>query len=664
MFTEEFLKTENELFEQFAETSFPPEITARFNAVERIGFNSFGETFVLSEKNTEELYVLKSQKNDETAGNEAELLRGLEHEGLPSFEKMIEDNGTRYTLRRYIEGESLSKYLAKIQSIDPAEAVSVMLSLCDVLEFLHSQPEPIIHRDIKPSNIIINPENGKVTLIDFVISRKFSESSEYDTVYFGTHKFAPPEQYGFAQTDCRSDIYSLGVVLRYWLKNTTNRNAKIPDKALKRIVAKCTKLDPEARYQTVTELKKDLAKNKNRARRRTITGIASAFSACLLLVAGFAVNGYFSDRQNPIIPEDETPAESAPFIEIGIDELKRLAENNGSSVNLQVCEDTGFSYVEGQGLLIFNRRHTSSALSFKADSLAPGDYIFEIEMTADTLTQFVLESDNPPHGFFHMTGTPVNYEIIKANVRVIDDNGVSRFHLNTSNSFNYNNLIWSIQDSFRMTTVWIGEDVPYPDFIIKSIRIYYDEEAPEPPPYVPAVSAETVNVQLAVYENINWSTLSSDAVTITGDGEYKARIDFDGEYSGLLGIGIAAEGIAHEKHDDMMEDAALAPSRFHYARIRYESVIINDEIILEVNRNIPYNGDSQPFVTIDWFEPANGYVYSQIWNAWYEPDRLILGAEAVMREGSESISYMFTVPGVDFITSIEVVFTIRGVEGG
>jgi hypothetical protein len=84
-----------------------------------------------------------------------------------------------------------------------------------------------------------------------------------DTTYFGTHKFAPPEQYGFAQTDCRTDIYSLGVVMRYWLTGSTDGKKKILDKKLERIVAKCTALAPESRYQNITELHKALTRYKN-----------------------------------------------------------------------------------------------------------------------------------------------------------------------------------------------------------------------------------------------------------------------------------------------------------------------------------------------------------------------------------------------------------------
>ncbi len=72
--------------------------------------------------------------------------------------------------------------------------------MCDILNYLHSQNPPIIHRDIKPQNVIVD-ERGRVTLIDFGISRMYDAGARADTLCFGTRHYAAPEQYGFAQTD-------------------------------------------------------------------------------------------------------------------------------------------------------------------------------------------------------------------------------------------------------------------------------------------------------------------------------------------------------------------------------------------------------------------------------------------------------------------------------
>jgi len=280
-FAGEFRKT-------YEKPALPEEIASRFHVTERLGFNDFGETFLLSEKDSGDLFVLKKCRKSELAAvNEAELLGGLRHKGLPNYEKVIEDENELFVSRRYINGITLDEYMERETVKDTALIVNTMISLCDILAFLHSQPASIIHRDIKPSNIIICPEENAVTLIDFGISRKFSADSKTDTVYFGTQDFAPPEQYGFAQTDCRSDIFSLGVVLRYWLTGTADRNAEISDKALARITAKCTALAPEARFQSAAALRKSLSNYKHRTPRRVSAAVASVLAVCLLVTAVF-----------------------------------------------------------------------------------------------------------------------------------------------------------------------------------------------------------------------------------------------------------------------------------------------------------------------------------------------------------------------------------------
>ena len=119
-----------------------------------------------------------------------------------------------------------------------------------------SKPPPVIHRDIKPQNIILS-DDGLATLIDFGISRYYDKNARSDTVCFGTQEFAPPEQYGFSQTDCRADIFSLGVLLGWMLTGRTS-DFVIPDRRLARIVKKCTAFSPKDRYSSVAAVRRAL----------------------------------------------------------------------------------------------------------------------------------------------------------------------------------------------------------------------------------------------------------------------------------------------------------------------------------------------------------------------------------------------------------------------
>ncbi|HEV2474029.1 MAG TPA: serine/threonine-protein kinase, partial [Chthonomonadales bacterium] len=93
-----------------------------------------------------------------------------------------------------------------------SETLDLGLQLCTVLDYLHTRQPPIIFRDLKPANIMRTPA-GQVYLIDFGIARHFIPGKPKDTIPFGSPGYAPPEQYGKAQTTPQADIYSLGALL-------------------------------------------------------------------------------------------------------------------------------------------------------------------------------------------------------------------------------------------------------------------------------------------------------------------------------------------------------------------------------------------------------------------------------------------------------------------
>ncbi|MEQ8168433.1 MAG: protein kinase, partial [Candidatus Eremiobacterota bacterium] len=128
------------------------------------------------------------------------------------------------------------------------------------------------YRDLKPSNILIT-QDGDIKLIDFGIARVFKEGAIKDTIPFGTHGFAAPEQYGTSQTDIRSDIYSLGATLHYLLTSRDPResqnlfvfppvrslnSAVYPE--LEGIVLKALQIDQDKRYASAEEMTEVLKK--------------------------------------------------------------------------------------------------------------------------------------------------------------------------------------------------------------------------------------------------------------------------------------------------------------------------------------------------------------------------------------------------------------------
>ncbi len=135
-----------------------------------------------------------------------EKLKNLEHKFLPKIYDVTFEDDKTIVIEEYIKGGSIAKLKQSEKIVS-----DWFLQLCEVLKFLHN--EKIIHRDIKPSNILLG-EDGNIRLIDFDASREEKSYAENDTQILGTKGYAPPEQYGFAQTDVRTDIYALGVTLK------------------------------------------------------------------------------------------------------------------------------------------------------------------------------------------------------------------------------------------------------------------------------------------------------------------------------------------------------------------------------------------------------------------------------------------------------------------
>lgn len=161
----------------------------------------------------------------------------------------------------FVDGETLADAVYRRDpSLELAREVFPLL--CDAVSELHEAFDPpLIHRDLKPSNIMVSP--GGVTIIDFGIARAYRDDGEADTARFGTRAYAPPEQFGYAQTSVRSDVYALGMLLYYCLAEKTPdarlvqggfAEACVPA-ALRPVLVRATAFDPRERYASARELK-------------------------------------------------------------------------------------------------------------------------------------------------------------------------------------------------------------------------------------------------------------------------------------------------------------------------------------------------------------------------------------------------------------------------
>lgn len=216
---------------------------------------------LIREEGGEQFFIRKTLRGKHPVYTE---LQRLKHPFIPElYEVHVSDTET-IIIEEYIEGQTLGN-----MELSHKQFLQIVEELCTVLDFLHVNG--IVHRDIKPSNIILAID-GHIRLIDFDAARMPKEDMEQDTTLLGTRGYAPPEQYGFAQTDERSDIYALGMTLKQLLGGGIGKSR------YGKIIQKCTNLNPDKRYQTVGQVRRAFFHTK----RDVLYGLAAFFLAALL----------------------------------------------------------------------------------------------------------------------------------------------------------------------------------------------------------------------------------------------------------------------------------------------------------------------------------------------------------------------------------------------
>lgn len=237
---------------------------------------------------------------------ETELLKHLRHPGLPVIVDVIDEGEGFLIVMDYIEGKSLKEVLAREGAQSQERTLLWGKQLCGVLSYLHEQEPPVIYRDMKPSNIMVQPD-GSLKLIDFGTARELRDVyAEDDTICLGTPGYAAPEQWeGCGQTDARTDIYCLGMVL-YEIVTGQGPEKTFCDRkpvqlqkpglsaGLEEILRKCTQRDPGQRFQSCRDLiyalehyrEMDLRWRKKQKRRLSLF-LAAALASLLCFLGAF-----------------------------------------------------------------------------------------------------------------------------------------------------------------------------------------------------------------------------------------------------------------------------------------------------------------------------------------------------------------------------------------
>jgi eukaryotic-like serine/threonine-protein kinase len=217
---------------------------------------------------------------------EATILASLRHPNMPRVTDHFVIHGQgQYLVMDYIEGEDLRERMDRVGTLSEEEIIIIGTAICEALSYLHSRQPIVLHRDIKPGNVKINP-HGDVYLVDFGLAKVMDEANITTTgARAMTPGYSPPEQYGTARTDPRSDIYSLGATLysaatdalpedglsrameQALLTSIRDHNTRI-SKRLSQVVEKALEVRPDDRHQTADAFKRALISARGTSRRR------------------------------------------------------------------------------------------------------------------------------------------------------------------------------------------------------------------------------------------------------------------------------------------------------------------------------------------------------------------------------------------------------------
>ena len=255
---------------------------ARYQIIEELGKGGMGKVYRALDKKLNEEVALKLIKPDiasdkntiERFKNELRLARKIRQKNVGSMYEFLEDNGIHFITMEYVSGQDLKGLIRQSAPLSIARTISTAKQICEGLTEAHRLG--VVHRDLKSSNIMID-KAGNARIMDFGIARSVDAKKITGAgVMIGTPEYMSPEQVEGKETDQRSDIYSLGVILYEMLtgrvpfegdtpftvgvkhksespEDPKKFNSRIPDD-LNQIILKCLEKKPEDRYQTTGEI--------------------------------------------------------------------------------------------------------------------------------------------------------------------------------------------------------------------------------------------------------------------------------------------------------------------------------------------------------------------------------------------------------------------------
>lgn len=225
-----------------------------------------------------------SAKGIEMLKREYSLSLGLSHPGLASVIAYEEDSPVGPCIvQEYIDGDTLAEWLAGKPGA--GQRRMVVSELLSVMAYLHRKG--VIHNDLKPENILISRTSGSLKLIDF----GFADNDAFSAKALGgTRAYASPELLSGMRVDARSDVYSIGLLLR-----------DVFPGRYRRLVRRCLKVEPSGRFSSAGEVERAW-------RRRWLPFFRVALFVVVAVGLSFAADAYLTRRAADAWYAREVPA--------------------------------------------------------------------------------------------------------------------------------------------------------------------------------------------------------------------------------------------------------------------------------------------------------------------------------------------------------------------
>lgn len=353
--------------------------------------------YLLQKKETKEKYIVKCRKEREDRDSlqkEYEELGRLaeRYPNLYQRAALHKADGYVYLLRTYIEGKNLEEYVAEDPYLRPERQLEILEEICQAVARLHAMDPVILHRDMKPQNLILDA-GGHVHLIDFETAREYDGTKKKDTVFFGTEGSAAPEQYGYAQTDMRTDVFGIGKIAEYLYEEYQVGYDPLTEKRMQRIIKKATAFDPADRYQNVQALLlaiRNVRRQTERGENKWLKAVVAIESIVLLLVLAGVLFFWTGFQKTKNMEEEDYAATIAE---------QQIKQQDESAEDLSAQADSEeIVTLEGDPLLLQAIRETAGSNEVTKRMLSGitriaviGDQIYTEETPVEDLENIVYQ---------------------------------------------------------------------------------------------------------------------------------------------------------------------------------------------------------------------------------------------------------------------------------